>query len=186
MFRLVFLAAVAFGVATQAGAQSFWRVDPERSRIAFVITEDGTPREGVFERFSGRGVFWPDFPTQSELDLVIETGSIDLNDRFRTDFVRGRAWLSVERHPRARYSLSRLTPGDAPDVFFVDGALTIKGVERPFRIPVTITFDGDLARAQGVLRFDRADFNIGDRSASLFVDLGDDVEVRFDLTAVRN
>lgn len=183
-------AALVIVAATLASgptsAQSFWRIAPDLGgRIEFEILEDGAPRVGVFERFSGRGVFRADRPERSEFTLTIEVASVDLNDRFRTDFVRSPTWLDAAGHPRARYELRRLAATESPDRFIAQGALTIKGRTVDFETPITLSFEGDVARARGELRFDRSLFQIGDASAALFVDLGAVVVVRFDLLAVR-
>lgn len=173
------LAAAAIAVAAPASAE-IWRIDQAQSAITFEYTEDGVAKSGAFEDFSGRGVFDPARPSRATLIIEIETGSVQLEDRVRTSIVSGRAWFDTEGHPEARYELSALDP-QADGSYVATGELTIKGVSRTITSPLSIEFGAGSARAVGRIEFDRFDFNVGDRN--LFVDIGDDIAVAFDLVA---
>ncbi len=174
------LAAAAILCAAAPAAAEIWRIDPDESVIRFEYLEDGEAKSGVFERFSGRGVFDRDRPDRATLILEIRTDSVELEDGFRTSFVQGDVWFDTERHPEARYELRRLEP-QSGDVYLATGVLTIKGISREFRIPLNIEIEQGRARAVGRLAFNRFDFEVGDNG--LFVDIGDDIAVEFDLVA---
>lgn len=159
-----------------------WRIDGARSVLAFEYTEDGASGLGRFERFSGGGAFDPAAPEKTTLSIEIDVRSIRLSDGFRTGFVRSEGWFDVDRHPRARYRLISLAPLGA-DQWRAEGELTIKGITRAITTEMTLRLDGDQASALGAVRFDRLDFRLGD-SLNLFVDIGREISVRFDLIGV--
>ena len=48
---------------------------------------------------------------------------------------------------------------------------------------LTVSVDQDRARATGAARFDRTEFGVGVGFSTLFVEIGPEIEVAFDLTA---
>lgn len=181
MMRTALAAALLVAFTTPALAD-IWRVAPDESAIRFEYVEDGEPKSGRFLRFSGRGVFDPDYPDRAQLVLEIQMDSVQLEDAFRTDFVRGPVWFGADAHPIARYELEQLTAQGA-DAYFAVGRLTLKGRSQTLTTPLTIRFDEGpgRARALGRLSFDRYDFAIGDDG--LLVDIGRQITVDFNIVA---
>lgn len=175
---ILFLAAVPEAVALE----QTYRLRADQSALRFSYAEDGEPKNGRFARFNAVGRFDPDDLSRARLTLTIATASVDLNDAFRTTFVQGSDWFDSAAHPDAVYRLDgliRLTG----DQYIAVGSLRLKGVEKRLSSPLTLTFDGAAARAKGDLTFDRRDFNIGGGPAALFVDVGEKIQVAFDLKA---
>lgn len=168
--------------AAQSSRGKLWRVDPDASRIAFLYTADGVAEEGRFERFRASGFFTPQRIDKTELTLSIETASIDLSDSLRTGLATSETWFDVERFPKAEFRLTELRRINGAR-HKAEGLLTIKGIERQIAIEMDLTFSNDEAHASGEVEFNRMDFNVGDNSASFFVDIADPVSVRFELVA---
>jgi len=63
------------------------------------------------------------------------------------------------------------------------GELMIRGRTRPIDTTITLEIGDDEAHAAGSLRLDRTDYWLGIGPSALFVDIGREVAVRFDLTA---
>lgn len=197
--RFLLAGLAAFGLAAAAApapAVAFnWRISPENSEIRFSYTEDGDPAVGRFTQFSGVAEFDPRRPGVARLDLKIEIDSIALSDGFRSDFVQTETWFNEERFPTASFRLTRLIPEEPVDAapleagarrvlrYRAEGELTIKGETRPTATPFTLVLENGGARATGALRFNRFDFHVGDKIGGLFVEIGEDVAVEFDLAA---
>lgn len=178
---LIAVAVLApWGVA-EADARS-WAVEPEASDIAFNYTQDGRQAEGAFRHVEGEGVFDPDDPEATRLELRIQSRSLDLGDPRASAFALSAEWFDAGNFPVARYRLARLTPlgGDHYEAL---GDLTIKGRTRIVRIPLTLSFDDGAARAVGEVAFDRTEFGVGTGVSSLFVEIGAEVSVAFDIVA---
>jgi polyisoprenoid-binding protein YceI len=61
--------------------------------------------------------------------------------------------------------------------------LTIRGKTRPIVSTITLAIDDGTAHATGSLDLDRTDYWLGVGPTALFVRIGRQVSVRFDLTA---
>ncbi len=180
--RFALAVALLSATATQAEDAPLWRVDPDRSAIVFGYALNARPAEGVFGGIGGEGRFDPAAPEATRLTLEIDVTSLDLGDPVETAFALSADWFDAERHPQARYRLAQLTAlgGDAYEAL---GDLTIKGRTVVMRTPLTLTVGPGEAQARGALTFDRRDFGVGFGPSALFVAIGTDVAVRFDLVA---
>jgi len=180
-FTLGFVAAAISGLSAYA-APGQWRIDPDASTIAITFDVDGKPRSGGFEVFRGEATFDPDAKSDASLRFEIETASIDLDEAFATDFVKSIDWLFVDEHPVAIYELLSLTHIEG-DRFRADGMLTMRGKTNPVSGDLVLTLAGRSASAVGSAGFDRKDFGVGVGFSTLFVEIGPNIGVSFDLKA---
>lgn len=178
-------AAMAIALAIAPAQANDWRVAPGRSSLQFLYKEDGAPAQGRFTRFDGVGAFSRSRPSDSRFTLTIDVASITLRDRFRDDFVKNEVWFNTARYPTATFQLTGLRRIGG-DRYRATGVLAIKDVRRQVSTQVTLRIDSDTAVARGEIAFDRFDYHVGDRLGSLFVEISDDVAVRFELVAERN
>ncbi len=163
-----------------------WIVAPEQSRVLFDYQRNNQSAEGRFAVFTGEGLFDPDAPGDATLELRIESASIDLNDALASAFATSAEWFDSANHPLVIYRLLKLTP-EGGDDYHAEGTLTIRGRTRPIETTITLEIgtgdSGDTAHASGSLRMDRKDYWLGVGPSALFVDIGREVAVRFELTA---
>lgn len=177
---LLFAAGVVSGTANAEPRR--WVVDKELSSLAIVYLIDGKERRGSFAEFSGEAVFDPDDPGAAELEFLIRTPTIDAGDSFGTEVVRGGDWLDVETHPTARFILTKLRPlGD--DRYGITGDLTLRGSTGVVSGEMTLRIGASEAKAAGRSVFDRREYGVGVGFTTLFVEVGDEIAVAFDLTA---
>lgn len=161
-----------------------WVIDPAASRIGVVYLIDGEPRRGEIGRFSGEARFDPDDVTAARLTLLIDMDSVDVGERFGTMIVKTSDWFDVSAHPTARYELDRMEPL-ADGGYRAWGRLTMRGAEHPVVGELRLALEDGRAGAEGLAAFPRSLFGIGVGFTALFVDVGDEVGVEFDLTAMR-
>lgn len=168
--------------AFSATAAAEWRVDPAESALTFSYEESGAPAAGTFRRFAAKASFDAAQPTEARLVLEIDVKSIDLSDDFRSTFVQAEEWFDTRHHPSARFELTKLTPVTEAR-YIAEGTLTIKGRSVTLSTPFDLKISDTAARAQGTLTFDRGDFEIGGGPGELFLSIGDQIAVSFDLSA---
>ena len=159
-----------------------WSVQPEKSRVLFDYLRNGQPAEGRFTIFTGGGMFDRNAPGDATLELRIESRSIDLDDSMASAFATSAEWFDSDNHPQVIYRLLKLTP-EGGDRYHAIGELTIRGRTRPIETTITLDIGADEAHASGSLILDRKDYWLGIGPTALFVDIGREVAVRFDLTA---
>ena len=175
--------AAVFNSASPAQADAKWRVEPGPSSISFRYSVDGEEQHGKFVAFSGEGSFAAQQPQDAQLSLNIDVDSIDLDDALRTELVKTDAWFGARQHPNATFQLTNLTAvSDAR--FEAIGILTIKEIEQSIEMPISLQIENGRARAVGEVVFARSDFEIGDRLGAMFFDIGDDIAVVFDISAI--
>ena len=99
-------------------------------------------------------------------------------------------WFDSANHPQVIYRLMMLTP-ESGNSYHAVGELMIRGRTRPIESTIILDFsapDGsgdasDVAHASGSLVMDRKDYRLGVGPMALFVKIGREVTVRFELTA---
>lgn len=177
----VFLAALAsppFAAATHIR----WSIVPDESKIVFEYQRNDRSEEGIFETFSGHGTFHPEAPGDATFELEIASASIDLGDPKASAFATSAEWFDAANYPEIVYRLEKLTPLGG-DRYRAEGQLTIRGKTRPVTTVITLDINGTEAHATGTLELNRKDFWLGVGPMSLFVNIGPEVAVRFDLMA---
>ncbi len=159
-----------------------WTVVPEQSQVLFDYRRNDQPAVGHFAKFAGGGVFDRDAPGDATLELRIESASIDLDDGLASAFATSAEWFDSVNHPLVVYRLLKLTPESGND-YHATGTLTIRGRTRPIETTITLEIGDDEAHASGILRLNRKDYWLGVGPSALFVKIGREVAVRFDLIA---
>jgi polyisoprenoid-binding protein YceI len=90
---------------------------------------------GRFNDFSGTFTYDPEDPSNSQVELTIDTASLDSNHAERDKHLRGRDFLDVDNYPRASFrSTSYEETGFNKSV--LEGELTLKGITKRVRIEV--------------------------------------------------
>ncbi|MHA1528293.1 MAG: YceI family protein [Alphaproteobacteria bacterium] len=166
--------------AAAAGLE--WTVVPEQSQVLFDYRRNNQPDVGHFAVFAGEGVFDHDAPGEATLELRIESASIDLDDTMASAFATSAEWFDARNHPLVVYRLLELTP-EGENRYHATGDLMIRGRTRPIETTITLEIGDGEAHASGSLRLDRTDYWLGVGPLALFVDIGREVAVRFDLIA---
>lgn len=156
-----------------------WIVVPDRSALTFTYTENDVAMEGRFPVFSGWARFDAAAPEASAVFVQVDMEAVSLPDFVRTAFARTGDWFATERHPRAQFELTLLTP--TGDGYRAEGLMTVKGRTRPVALPVTLTQEGSCLRARGSAELDLESFDIGRGTVSRLIRVGDTVAVDFDL-----
>lgn len=76
---------------------------------------------GRFNKFEGEFHYDPASPSDSAVEVVIDTASVDSNHAERDKHLRSDEFLHVDKYPQARFKSTRVTGNE-------DGSLTIHGI----------------------------------------------------------
>ena len=142
------VAALIALVPASARLGDVYRIDPERTSVAFEVTQLGVfPQSGRFGRAHGRIAF--DSATEAgSVDLIVDTASVDTGWDLRDRFVRSENMLDAAHHPRLEFRSTAMTFADH-HLVAVEGALTLRGVTRTVRLEVRNVRCGPLASEGG-------------------------------------
>lgn len=139
-----------------------WAIDPDRSRVEFVIRYLVASRvRGRFQRFSGT-IEVADGPEDTRLEVEIEADSVETRIRSLDRLLRSRRFLDPERFPVLRFRSTGLeVMGNTK--FRIPGELTVRDVTHPVSLDARFSgFPGNPPRAlfRASAEIDRTDFGI--------------------------
>ena len=183
---LALLCALAASGGVRADPATF-RVDADLTSARFAVEYLGFARaQGRFGQTSGTIIVDTQQKVDS-IDLVIDTGSVDMGWDLRDAFLRSEVMFDAQRFPQMRFHSTHLTYEGAR-LAGVDGEITLRGVTRPVRLEVkrvecgTQPEDGrETCGASVAGHISRGAFGM-DFAYPL---IGDDVELDFAVTAFR-
>lgn len=167
-----------------------YSVMPEHSIVSFTIVKWMVLREtGRFTRFSGAIRYDPARPAESSVAFDIEAASIDTGIEMRDSVLRSDDFFDVARFPTWRFR-SAAVRDEGEGRLTVDGDLTIRGVTRRMRIPVSalgvnrIDGVGEISGFETKFAVDRTAFGVnGTRWSGGRLSLGQDVDIELRVAA---
>jgi len=135
--RRGFAFALASLVATApAAAQDTWVVDKAHSEVTFQIRHFVTKVRGRFTDFAGTIVADAEAPESSSVEFTIKAASIDTDNEYRDNDLRGTNFFDVEQFPDISFKSTQVAPA-GNDSYEVTGLLTMRGTSREIVLPVT-------------------------------------------------
>jgi polyisoprenoid-binding protein YceI len=120
---------------------------------------------GRFNEFGGTFTYDEDNPGASQVEVVINTASIDSNHAERDKHLRDTDFLDVDKYPEARFKSTAYQEAGG-DKATLEGDLTLHGITRPVTIDVTKIgsgpdpWGGFRRGFEGTTRIKLADFGI--------------------------
>ncbi len=136
--RILILGLLLLSPRTASAEPVIYRIDPVHSDIGFSVAHLTVSRvRGSFTRFEGIVAYDPQEPEATVVDVVIQADSIDTRVARRDAHLRGPDFLDTEAFPTIAFKSTKASP--LGEKILLSGELTIRGVTRPFVIPVTIS-----------------------------------------------
>lgn len=139
MIRTSLMALAVAALPTSLWAEkATYVIDDTHAVIAFLVNHIGYAK--VLGRFSDvEGSFAYDAETQelSDVTVTIGTASVDTDHEARDGHVRSADFLDAEAHPQITFTADGGTP-TSETTGTVDGVLTVRGVEVPVTLDVTM------------------------------------------------
>lgn len=173
---------MALGLASQAHAIEYDRVDTAKSSIKFVPTLMGSKTEGNFSKFTAQVRFDPDKPASASAKAEVDIRSFDIGYDEATAEALGKNWFDVQQYSTADFTVSKVKPL-GKDRFELTGNLTIRGKTKALTFPVTLTREtAQTARLDGSVVIKRLDFNLGQGAWSATGTVANDVTLTIRLT----
>jgi polyisoprenoid-binding protein YceI len=170
-----------------------YQIDPSHSTASFSIKHMMIAKvHGGFEKLSGKLVYDSASPSDSTVDVAIETASINTREPKRDEHLRSPDFFDVAKYPAITFKSARVE-GSGGELK-VTGDLTIHGVSQK----VTLDVDGPSQEikdpwgntkigASGKTKIKRKDFglvwNAALEAGGLLV--GDDVTIELDVQFVK-
>jgi polyisoprenoid-binding protein YceI len=154
------------------------------SSLTFTFTQLGAATQGRFGRFSTELSYDAKNLAASSLRVTVHIDSIDTQDAERDGVLVTPELFDAGKHPIASFVATSLVQGNAG--LQAPGKLTIRGVTRDLRLPLTIRPAGDGLELSGSTSFKRLDFGIGQGDWQSTESVGDEVQVQYKVLLTRN
>lgn len=161
-----------------ADGQRFSLLD--ESTIGFAGSKVTGSHDGGFKAFEGEIVLVDGDPTQSSVEIVIDTTSLWADNERLTGHLKSADFFDVEAHPQVKFKSTEIVRED--EGYSVTGNLDLHGVKKSITFPATIVVDDGGVRAQAEFFIQRFDFGIEYKGKADDL-IRDEVVIQFDLRA---
>ena len=118
-----------------------YMLDPDHATLLWKINHLGfSTFIGRFNDFDATLDFDPENIESSQVEVVINTAGLDINNEEFAEELRGDAWFNVEEFPQAVFRSTSFIEAIDEDSFVFTGDLTLLGVTAP--VDLEINFHG--------------------------------------------
>ena len=163
--------------------------DKTHTQVIFFVNHMGYSfSEGEFLDFDGGFTIDTENPANSTIDVTIHTASIDMDDEKWDAHMKNEDFFNVEEYPEMTFKSTNVEV-TGENTANVTGDLTLLGVTKPVTLQVTHNKSGPSPMgseyksgfsATGSLKRSEFGMNYG------IPNVGDDVEIRIEVEAIRN
>ncbi len=179
--------AIYQGTSTTESLQnndSAWQIIENKSKLEFIAKQNGSSIKGSFKKFNGKINFNPNLLDKSNVEIEIDTTSVELSFQEALQTLKNQNWLATEAFPKALFKADNFVAMPGKNNFSAKGTLKIKDKI----IPATLNFNlkainDRYAHAIGNASIKRTDFEIGDRNISKANGVEDQVIINFEIQA---
>ena len=181
---------VAAAAPARGAGPEMYRLDPVHTRVMVAVSHAGFSKAiGTVSGSTGTLLFDPDDWRSARLDVSVPIAAIDFGDPKWNAATLAANLLDGDRHPQARFVSDRVEPVDA-DHARVCGQLSLRGATRPLCMEVVANAlkrhplppFRRTAGFSATAMLSRSDYGITAWKSVI----GDEVELRFEVEAVRN
>ena len=147
-------------------AQKFSANDKE-SKISFVIKNIGLNVNGNFSGLKGIITFDPKNLASSEIDVSVNSNSVNTDNNSRDKHLRQADYFDVEKYPLIIFKSSKISPASRLNRYNVEGILTIKGISKPLKLEMIGLEKDEKLELKCNFEINRRTFKVGGNSLVL-------------------
>lgn len=147
--------------------------DVAQSKVGFAVSRATIGHIGHFERFRGRLMLRDGKPEM--LEIAVETESVVADRAGLTSHLKSADFFDVAKYPTASFRTQTITTAateDEPNVYQVEGTMTLHGVEGALAFPATIVIEPTRVLGRATLDISAKRFGID--YAGMEAELADD------------
>jgi polyisoprenoid-binding protein YceI len=156
---------------------------PAGSSLVFGFDQAGAASEGSFKRFSTTFNYDEKNLAASSLAVTVQTASLDTQDADRDMTLKSADLLATDKYPTATYAARSLEKA-AGGVQAV-GQLTLRGVTKDLRIPLSIRPTAAGLELSGSTTIRRLDYGVGQGEWKATDSVGDEIKVTYRVALIK-
>ncbi|MBS0561318.1 MAG: YceI family protein [Proteobacteria bacterium] len=137
---MAFVLGVALLCCPAAGrAGTVFPIDQRYGSIDFSVDHLGLfTSHGDFRRFSGTLTIDTEHPERTEIKVMIDAQSVEMDSSDGQAMVRSADYFDVDRHPVIVFRSGRVRQ-ESPDHYRIEGTIRIRDIERPITLEAVLT-----------------------------------------------
>lgn len=162
-----------------------WQIQENKSKLTFTAVQNNSPVIGEFTKFTGDINFDPQQLTQSNVRIVVDTGSTQTSYKEIADTLKTMDWFHVKSFPKAIFEANSFTK-TSDNTYRANGKLTL--CDKTLPLDVTFVLDKYTpteAHVTGEATIQRTKFGVGSGQWANTEAIKDDVKVNFDIEATK-
>ncbi len=152
--------------------------------LTFSFMQAGAENHGSFRQFSTDLTWDEKNPAACKLEVTVQTASLDTLDKDRNDTLAGPDLFDVKKFPTARFSAGSFAKRADGGLEAV-GKLTLRGVTKDLRVPLTIKPVANGLEISGAVTIKRLAFGVGQGDWNSTDTVGDDVKLQYKVPVSR-
>jgi polyisoprenoid-binding protein YceI len=177
------ITGIASGAETPAAALPRYVQGPASS-LTFTFVQEGAASKGSFKQFATELRYDEKSQAPGSLSVKVQTGSVDTQDKDRDEMVTGPDLFDAQKYPTAQYvanSFAKRADGGIEAV----GKLTLRGVTKDLRLPLTINRTAAGLELSGEAAIKRLDYGVGQGDWQSTESVGDEVKLRYKVSLTK-
>lgn len=186
---LVVLLAVLFNLkSVKAQEAKEWKIDKAHASVNFSVNHFFSAVTGNFKEYEGTINFDPDNLKKSKVIFTTKVSSINTDNVERDNHLQSEDFFAAEKFPAITFESFKFEKVSDTE-YSVYGKLTMRGVSKNIKLPLTITGTMDNPWKDGAIimgisistTLNRTDFGIGTGSWAATSIVGDEVKVNINM-----
>jgi polyisoprenoid-binding protein YceI len=174
-------AAVCSGADAPAGkpaATAARYVQAKGASLTFAFVQAGAENSGAFRQFATELQYDADQLAASSLKVTVQIASLDTQDKDRDTELLGADLFDAKQFPTAQFVASSFAKGANGGVEAV-GKLTLRGVTRDLRLPLSIHSTANGVEISGETTLRRLEYGVGQGDWKSTEWVGDEVKLQY-------
>lgn len=151
--------------------------------LEFSFEQAGADSKGAFRKFATTLDYDEKNPAGGKLNVTVQIGSVDTQDKERDGMIVDTDLLNAAKFATATYSGTLAKAGAGLEAV---GKLTIRGVSKDVRLPLTIKPAANGLELAGEVKIKRLDFGVGQGDWKATDSVGDVVTVRYKVALAKS
>ena len=152
--------------------------------LAFGFMQADALNEGSFRKFSTELDYDDRNLAASTLKVTVQVASLDTRDQDRDDTLKSAELLDTAKYPTAQYVASSLAKRADGKIEAV-GKLTLRGVTRELRLPLTLKPTASGLELSGETTIRRLDYEVGQGDWKSTEWVGNNIKLKYQVALIR-
>jgi polyisoprenoid-binding protein YceI len=162
----ILLAISLYVVISITAPAGNWTADASKAKISFAVDGPFGMVHGTFSGLQSAFQFSENDLPGSSLTATVDPNTVSSGIGLRNTHLRNEEqFLNTKKYPEIRFSSRKIEK--TPAGYLISGELTLKGITKSIKIPLTFAPAGNIGIFKGEFTIQRMDYQIGKEGGSI-------------------